>query len=74
MENLPKNVYEKTNKEKSIGEVTEDNNIITATTDIKNYTYTLINGLVYMRENSEMILQENISQKQKKIIESLLMM
>lgn len=71
LENLPKNVYEKTNKEKSIGEVTEDNNVITATTDIKNYTYTLINGLVYMRENSEMILQENISQKQKKIIESL---
>lgn len=74
IQNLPRDVYEKTDKEKMVEVASASDKMevcIAADPNVKNYTYTVIDGLLYMRENSDMILQENISQKQKKIILAL---
>ena len=71
LENLPQNVYEKIDREKTVEVVTEAQEVVAADPDVKNFTYTVIDGLLYMRENSEMILKENVPQKQKKMIMAL---
>lgn len=71
LENLPQNVYEKTDREKTVEMATEVQNVVAADPNVKNFTYTVVDGLLYMRENSEMILQENMSQKQKKMVIAL---
>ena len=66
VENLPQNIYEPVTK----GEVEEDAAekepvTIPADPSVKNYTYTVRDGVVYMRENSKMIAQEGLNVKAK---------
>ena len=67
---LPENIYDKTS---NIDEVEKINiqSSIPADPRVKNYTYAVIDNNVYMRENSLMILQDNLSEKEKNIIKSL---
>ena len=66
--NLPKDIFEQTIKE---DEVEIEIESIPADSSVKNYTYTVIDGQVYMRENSRLILQSNLNQKAKKRIVQL---
>lgn len=68
---LPDNIYEPYIKEDIISESGEPEVSIPADPDVKNYTYVVIDGNLYMRENSQMILQKHFSDKQKDLVVSL---
>lgn len=65
VEKLPQNIYKKPVKEKAVEVVEKFQNVVAADPNVKNFTYVVMNGALYMRENSEMILQE-MPQKQQK--------
>lgn len=70
VEKLPQNIYKKPVKEKAVEVVEKFQNVVAADPNVKNFTYVVMNGALYMRENSEMILQE-MPQKQQKIVMAL---
>ena len=63
---LPKGVFEPI--------IHEDNDIVSeeeslaADPSVKNYTFSVIDGLVYMRENSRMVLQSHLNDKQRNLV------
>lgn len=61
---LPKNVFY---RQADIREKDSDISIesIPADENVKNYTYTVRNGEIYMRENSQLVLQSKLSEKNK---------
>lgn len=61
---LPENVFNKQadDREKDVKISIES---IPADESVKNYTYTVRNGEVYMRENSRLVLQSGLSEKNK---------
>lgn len=65
---LPKNIFEQTIKDESVEIEIES---IPADSSVKNYTYTVRDGVVYMRENSRLIAQNNLNKKQKARITKL---
>lgn len=69
---LPANVYERLEPEIAIG--TEDEpevESIPADSSVKNYTYAIRDGKVYMRENSRMYLKDKLPELHKKKITQL---
>ena len=71
VERLPQNIYKEPVEKNMVEEVVEEQHVIAADPTIKNFTYAVIDGSLYMRENSDMVLQENMSQKQKKMVTEL---
>lgn len=70
--NLPLNVYESSIKEIEETETDkEETASIPALADVKNYTFAVVDGNVYMRENSKMLLQSFRSDNQKNLVISL---
>lgn len=64
---LPENVFEHVESESSvIGDGEEES--IPADSSVKNYTYTVQNGKIYMRENSRMYLKDKLPETHKKRI------
>lgn len=66
---LPSNIYEPIIHEEN--ETVETEQSIPADPNVKNYTFTVIDGNVYMRENSRMILRNGFSEKQKNLVIAL---
>ena len=73
VEKLPLDIYEPVISNNTVVDVAsvDQDNSIPANPDVKNYTYTIVDGKVYMRENSKMYLQDGRSEKQRKIIHAL---
>ena len=66
VDNLPENIYEPFIREQEAEEIADET--LPADTTVKNYTYTVKDGMVYMRENSRLIPQTHLNSKQKEKI------
>lgn len=67
VDKLPKNVFANVIKEEDQeSEIEVDS--IPADSSVKNYTYTVRDGIIYMRENSRLIVQNHLNVKQKACI------
>lgn len=58
-----RNIYEN----RIMAEATQDQDIIPATPDVRNFTYTMVNGSIYYRNNSVLIEQEVSGTKAERI-------
>lgn len=67
---LPKNIYNATSNKKKADKINDIAEIesIPADSSVKNFTYTVRDGIVYMRENSRLIAQNHLNSKQKERI------
>ena len=50
-----------------MAEATQDQDVIPATPDVRNFTYTMVNGSIYYRNNSVLIEQEVTGTKAERI-------
>lgn len=69
VERLPEDIFIKTQQKEDEKENSEE--LIPADSSIKNYTYVIRDGQVYMRENENLILQKHLTNKQKERIKGL---
>lgn len=68
---LPKDIYTE-NKGKEQTDKGENADVLVADSSVKNYTYTIIDGKVYMREDNELVSKENtLNEKQKDRVKML---
>lgn len=58
-----RNIYEN----RIMAEATQDQDVIPATPDVRNFTYTMVNGSIYYRNNSVLIEQEVTGTKAERI-------
>ncbi len=58
-----RNIYEN----RIMAEATQDQDVILATPDVRNFTYTMVNGSIYYRNNSVLIEQEVSGTKAERI-------
>ena len=58
-----RNIYEN----RTMAEATQDQDVIPATPDVRNFTYTMVNGSIYYRNNSVLIEQEVTGTKAERI-------
>lgn len=58
-----RNIYES----RIMAEATQDQDVIPATPDVRNFTYTMVNGSIYYRNNSVLIEQEVTGTKAERI-------
>lgn len=68
---LPKNVFTGTVKEENVLSAAAGGGSIPADSSVKNFTYKIIDGSVYMRENSRLVLKDGYNSRQKERITGL---
>ena len=68
---LPKNVFTGTVKKEKVDEKAVDVVSIPADSSVKNFTYKIIDGSIYMRENSRLILKNGFNSKVQARIKGL---